>query len=107
VAARREVADDDLVVVVVHGGLPDRQRRRDRRDLDRHPPRAASGEPAVSLEKFHAFVSARLTEIATHLPPGYRLTLLARHETDADAHIVVTRDDLDEVIVAIGRLQQV
>lgn len=62
---------------------------------------------SVDMMLLHSQIETHLHRIAKLLPPAYKLTLLARHTEmtdDKNADIILTRDDLQKVIKAIGRL---
>lgn len=61
----------------------------------------------ITLEQVQSFISGRLQQIEEILPDYYRLTLIARctNSDFKDADIILTRDDLNKVVVAIQRLK--
>lgn len=49
-----------------------------------------------------------LTDLSGIFPPGYRFTLVARHEKDLpEADIVISSDDPDRAIAAIDRSKNI
>lgn len=56
----------------------------------------------VTLEDLRLAVEARLVGIEDLLPSDYKLTLVARHATNNDAHIVLTLKDEDEAAVMVA-----
>ena len=61
----------------------------------------------MNLDDFQDEASRLIEKIGALLPPGYKLTLLARHTTIAsekNADILLTRDDPSAVVASIERL---
>lgn len=59
----------------------------------------------TTQEKLHRLIEPHLEKIEKLIGDDYRLTLFARHTTKKNADILLTRDDLDLVIAAIGLLK--
>lgn len=55
------------------------------------------------LDLLRLEIADRLCDIEDLLPSDYKLTLVARHATNPDAHIIVTVDDSQKVVEAIHR----
>lgn len=51
-------------------------------------------------------IAVHLVRMEPLFPKEYVLTLLARHRSNDDAHIVVTADDLEAVKQAIAALEE-
>lgn len=60
--------------------------------------RELSPQARMQLDHIKRVVAGQLTSIERQLPPGYKLTLIARHPTIPNAQMVVTDDnDLEAV----------
>lgn len=57
------------------------------------------------IRDFHERLDGKLQEIEGLLPDDYSLTLIARHKSNRKAHIMLSMDDFETVIGAIGDLQ--
>ena len=61
----------------------------------------------TNLERLHRKIEPLLIEIEKLLPIQYRLTLVARNidASDGESDVIMSRDDLDAVAVAIVKLK--
>lgn len=58
------------------------------------------------LEQLRSVLTEGLAGIARFFKPGARLTLIVRRPDDTEADVIVTADDLDEVVDVIRRRQR-
>lgn len=54
----------------------------------------------------HVLIEDKLNEIGKILGDGYALSFLARHKTNPDAHILLTRDPIATTKNALSELEQ-
>lgn len=61
---------------------------------------------SADLARLRNAIAALLVEVEDLLPDAYRLTLIARHVSNDNAHILLSVDDeLEAAIAAIQRLR--
>jgi hypothetical protein len=58
-----------------------------------------------ALDDLRSAIAVQLTDVESLFPAGdYKLTLVARHVVDDDAHIVVSADDMQLAVAALSKL---
>lgn len=60
----------------------------------------------MTLAELHVWLSERLEEIADEMPPQFDMSLLARHRTNRDSHILISNESLAELRQALLDLER-
>ena len=61
----------------------------------------------IDLSAFQADAIKHLTALKKYLPTGYKLTVLARSESNVNGHVLVSEDDLELTAAALAQLKDV